>query len=362
MGHLTRTGPGKERELMKAVMKLNEGIGVTLENIPRPTLPKNFPNGEVVVKVGACGICGTDLGVYDWTKWTAQYMKIPRVIGHEITGTIVELGEQCGNWRVGDRIVADTYLGCGKCYFCHIGKFNLCENKASLGLKIDGGMAEYVAIPSMNLFHLPPNVSFTAGAAIEPFGVAAHAFEESGFKFADHVLILGCGPIGLGMLMLAKAAAASKVFITGIDQDQIRLKKATELGADAIFNISNDDPGPLVMKETRGRGVDIVFVCAGSEGILAQAASMVRPGGAVIALGLFHGESPFDPNIMVEREITFRGSFRRSPETWYRILDLIGNNIISLDALISHVLPIDEVERAFQLLKSGEGIKVVIAP
>jgi 2-desacetyl-2-hydroxyethyl bacteriochlorophyllide A dehydrogenase len=363
MEDLGSTGRGrKEKGLMKAVMKVKEGVGVEIKDIPRPTLPKNYPNGEVVVKVAACGICGTDLGVYDWTKWTAQYMQIPRVIGHEIAGTIVEVGEQCGNWKVGDRIVADTYLGCGKCYFCHIGKFNLCENKASLGLKIDGGMAEYVAIPSINLFHLPANVSFTVGAAIEPFGVAAHAFEESGFKYADHVLILGCGPIGLGMLMLAKAAAASKVFITGIDLDKIRLEMAKKLGADAIFNINNADPRPVVMKETKGRGVDIVFVCVGSEGVLAQAASMVRPGGTVIVLGLFHGESTFDPNLMVEKELTFRGAFRRSPETWYRILNLIGNNIISLDALISHVLPLDEVERAFQLLKRGEGIKVVIAP
>ncbi len=347
---------------MKAVMKTNTGVGVQIKDIPKPTLPKNYSNGEVIVRVAACGICGTDLGVYDWSKWTAQYMQIPRVIGHEITGTIVEVGEECGNWKVGDRIVADTYLGCGKCYFCHMGKFNLCENRKSLGLNIDGGMAEYVAIPSISLFHLPTNVSFTVGAAIEPFGVAMHAFEQSGFKPGDHVLILGCGPIGLGMLMLAKSSSASKVFITGIQMDKIRLSKAKELGADAIFNIEKEDPQPIVMKETQGRGADIVFVCVGSEKVLSQAARMVRPGGTVMALGLFHGDANFDPNLMVERELTFKGSFRRSPETWYRILNLVSNNIISLEGLISHVLPLQEIEKAFQLLKNGEAIKIVITP
>lgn len=347
---------------MKAVMKTNAGVGVEIKDVPIPTLPKNYSNGEVIVRVGACGICGTDIEVYNWSKWIAQYMQIPRVIGHEITGTIVEVGEECGNWKVGDRIVADTYLGCGKCYFCRIGKFNLCENRASLGLNIDGGMAEYVAIHSINLFHLPANVPFTAGAAIEPLGVAMHAFEQSGFKPGDNVLILGCGPIALGMLMIAKSSGASKVFITGIQLDKIRLNKAKELGANAIFNVEKEDPQPFIMEETQGRGVDIVFVCVGSEGIFSQAAKMVRPGGIVIVLGLFHEDENFDPNLIVERELTFKGSFRRAPETWYRMLSLVGNNIIPLKELVSHVLPLQEIERAFQLLKNGEAIKVVITP
>lgn len=347
---------------MKAVMKTRPGKGLEIREIPRPVLPRNYPKGEVIVKVGACGVCGTDMGVYNWSQWTSKYMQIPRVIGHEISGTIVEVGEDCGDWKVGDRVVADTYLGCGRCYYCLIGKFNLCENRKSLGLNIDGGMAEYVAIPSISLFHLPPNVSFEVGAAIEPLGVAMHGFEQSGFKPGDNVLILGCGPIGLGMLMIAKCSGSSRVFITGIRSDNVRLEKAEKLGADGIFNMEEDDPRPRIMGETEGRGVDIVFVCAGSEGILSQAGELVRPGGTVVVLGLFHGEEKWDPNLMVERELTYRGSFRRAPETWTRILRLVGNNVIPLKELVSHVLPLDEIENAFQLINRGEAIKVVIAP
>ena len=139
---------------MKAVMKTKPEPGLEIKEIPRPTLPKNYPDGEVIVKVEACGICGTDIPIYDWTPWIANFMTIPRIIGHEISGTIAEVGKGCGSWKVGDRIVSDTYLGCGKCYFCLTGKYNLCDHRQSLGLDldIDGGMAEYVAVPVMNLF------------------------------------------------------------------------------------------------------------------------------------------------------------------------------------------------------------------
>lgn len=347
---------------MKAVMKTRPEKGVEIREVPRPVLPKNYPKGEVIVRVGACGVCGTDIGVYNWSQWTAKYMQIPRVIGHEISGTIVEVGDECDNWKVGDRIVADTYLGCGRCFYCQVGKFNLCENRKSLGLNIDGGMAEYVAIPSINLFHLPSNVSFEVGAAIEPLGVAMHGFEQSGFKPGDNVLVLGCGPIGLGMLMIARISGAPKVFVTGARLDKVRLDMAGKLGADATFNVEQDDPRPRIMAETNGRGVDIVFVCAGSAGILSQAAQLVRPGGTVIVLGLFHGADQWDPNLMVERELTFKGSFRRAPETWIRMLRLVGSGIIPLKELVSHVIPLQDIERAFQLINDGEAIKVVVTP
>lgn len=347
---------------MKAVMKTKPQAGLEVKEIPKPTLPKNFPTGEVIVKVGACGVCGTDIGVYHWTPWTARFMQIPRVIGHEMAGTIVEVGKECEHWKVGDRIVSDTYLGCGKCYFCQIGKFNLCDNRQSMGLNMDGGMAEYVAIPVMNLFPLPLNVSFETGAAIEPLGVAMHAFEESGFKPGDTILILGPGPIGLGLLLIAKAAASSKVFMTGISSDSLRLDKAKKLGADACFNVDAEDPVKHIMDATCGRGADIVFVSAGSKEILMQAAMMVRKGGTVVVAGLFHGETHFDPNLLVEKELTFKGSWRRRPETWHRILALVGNGTIPLAEMVSHVLPLEEIEKAFKLIQSGEAMKVVIIP
>jgi L-iditol 2-dehydrogenase len=289
-------------------------------------------------------------------------MQIPRVIGHEIAGTIVEVGKGCGNWKVGDRIVADTYLGCGKCYFCQIGKFNLCDHRKSLGLNIDGGMAEYVAIPAMNLFPLPSNTSFEVGAAIEPLGVAMHAFEQSGFKPGDRILILGPGPIGLGMLMIAKASGSSRVYMTGITLDGFRLNKARALGADIVFNSETENPGSRILDETQGRGVDIVFVCTGGEGVLTQAAKLVRKGGIVVVLGLFHGKIDFDPNLMVEKELIYKGSFRRAPETWYRMLDLVENGTIPLKEIVSHILPLERIEKGFQLIRNGEAIKVIVTP
>jgi L-iditol 2-dehydrogenase len=223
-------------------------------------------------------------------------------------------------------------------------------------------MAEYVAIPAMNLFLLPSNISFEVGAALEPLGVAMHAFEQSGFRPGDSVLILGPGPIGLGMLMIARSSGSSKVYMAGITLDRFRLSKAKDLGADGVFNSETENPGNRIFDDKRGRGVDIVFVCAGGEGVLMQAAKLIRKGGTVVVLGLFHGKTDFDPNLMVEKELIYKGSFRRPPETWYRILDLVGNGTISLEKIVSHVLPLEAVEKGFQLIKKGEAIKVVITP
>jgi L-iditol 2-dehydrogenase len=223
-------------------------------------------------------------------------------------------------------------------------------------------MAEYVAIPVMNLFPLPSNASFEVGAAIEPLGVAMRAFEQSGFKPGDKILIIGPGPIGLGMLMIAKISGSSKIFITGVNVDQERLKKAKELGADTVFNIQKEDPLNRIMDETQGRGVDIAFVGVGSKEVLVQATKMVRKGGTVIVFGIFQEKADFDPSLMVVKELTFKGSWRRNPETWYRCLDLVGSGKINLNEIISHILPLQEIEKAFQLLKKGEAIKVVMTP
>jgi 2-desacetyl-2-hydroxyethyl bacteriochlorophyllide A dehydrogenase len=347
---------------MKAVMKVRPEPGIEIREIERPKLPKNYPSGEVIVRVEACGVCGTDIGVYDWSKWIAQYMQIPRVIGHEIAGTIVEVYDDTGLWKVGDRIVSDTFLGCGKCYYCLIGKFNICANRASIGLNIDGGMAEYVAIPTINLFKLQDDISFIEGAAIEPLGVAMHGFEQSGFIAGDRILILGCGPIGLCVLMIANRSGASKLIITGVELDTLRLKKAEELGADLALKAERKGCKEIILQETNMRGADVVFVCAGSNGVLSQALETVRPGGTIVVLGIFHKDECLDTNIVVERELTIRGSFRRAPETWFRMLNLLEKKQLPLKNIITHTLPLNEIENAFQLLKKGEAIKVVVIP
>lgn len=347
---------------MKAVMKTNPGPGIEIRAIPCPTLPKNYPDGEVIVEVGACGICGTDVGIYRWHPWESRSVKIPRVLGHEISGTVVEIGKNCGDWKVGDRVVSDTDMGCGKCFFCRIGRVNICENRKSLGLQLDGGMAKYVATRANNLFLLPAHLSFEVGAAMEPLGVAMNAYLKSGFKPGDKVLILGTGSIGLATLMLLKTAGASEVFITGLKVDQWRFEKAKELGADAVFNVDEEDPTDQLMSRTHGRGVDIVFVCAGGRENLFQASRWVRKAGTVMVIGLSHGGVDFDSNLLVEKELVFKGAYRRTPETWDRILELVGKGKIPLKELVTHSVPLEEVEAGFHLIEKGEALKVVVTP
>jgi 2-desacetyl-2-hydroxyethyl bacteriochlorophyllide A dehydrogenase len=347
---------------MKAVLKTKKEPGIEIHDVPSPILPKYFPSGEVIVQVGACGICGTDVEIFHWKDWISRYVELPRIIGHEVAGTIVEIGKDCGGWRIGDRVVADTYLGCGGCFFCRIGRFNLCENRRSLGTAIDGGMAEFVAISVKNLFPLPESISFEVGAVIEPLGVAVHAYEQSGFQPGDSVLILGPGPIGLGILMTAKAAGSTKIFVTGLGRDEARLKKARELGADAAINVEESDLTQRVLQGTRGKGADVAFVCTGSGQVLMQAAQLVRKGGTVVVLGLFEAEALFPASLLVEKELTFKGSWRRDPISWYRSIDLVTSGVVPLGKIISHVIALEEIERGFRAIDEGEALKVVVSP
>ena len=258
---------------MLAVVKAEAKVGIETREVPEPEVIK----GHVIVEVRACGICGSDLHIYEWEPFI-QWVSLPRVLGHEVAGTICQLGEGVEGFKVGDRIVADTFGGCGKCHFCRLGKFNHCMYQSRLGQHVDGGMAKYVVVPVCSLYRIPEQVGFEEASAIEPLGVILRAFERCDMKPGDDMAIIGPGPIGLFGVMLAKACGGGKTIAIGLKKDRKRLETAERFGAITIIS-EEENVQDKVMILTEGMGVDIVMDVSGGSDSLSISTGIVKRGG-----------------------------------------------------------------------------------
>jgi L-iditol 2-dehydrogenase len=340
---------------MLAVVKNKPEIGIEIMEMPEPDLQKD----QVMIDVKACGICGSDLHIYEWEPFI-RWVTLPRIIGHEVAGTVHRVGEEVTGFKPGDRIVADTWGGCGNCYFCRMGKFNHCMHQTRLGQHVDGGMTKYVVVPVNSLYKIPEGVDFQEASVIEPLGVMLRAFERCDMKPGDDIAIMGPGPIGLLGVMLAKANGASTIIASGLTNDKERLEYARKFGAITV-NVGEEDLRERILVLTEGRGVDIVMDVSGGKGSLNEAASIVKRGGQIGLVGL-GPEFVFSPNILVDKELTIHGSFRRQPSTWYRAIKLVANKTIDAKSIITHVFPLARAEEGFQILMRKEGIKAILVP
>ena len=271
---------------MKALVKKAKGKGqIELMDYPVPQVKE----GYVLIKIKAAGICGSDLKIYDDDH---PYYP-PVVLGHEFSGVIEEMGSGVEGWRTGDRVVSEVHgLVCGRCRFCLSGEKHVCPSKRALGWGIDGGFAEYVSVPSWLLHRIPEQITFEEAAVMEPLAIAIHGvLERARVEPEDVVVVLGCGPVGLLALQTAKAEGASKVFITGITQDEkLRLKLARELGADRTINVEKEDPVAVVRESTGGVGADLVVEVSGAPQAIAQGFRIVRTHGRFLAIGIPAGQ------------------------------------------------------------------------
>ncbi len=340
---------------MLAVVKNKPEVGIEILEVPEPRLKKD----QIMVEVKACGICGSDLHIYEWEPFI-RWITLPRVIGHEVAGTVYEVGEEVKGFRPGDRVVTETWGGCGHCYYCRLGRFNHCLYQTRIGQHVDGGMARYVIVPANSLYKIPEGVDFQEASVIEPLGVMLRAFERCDMKPGDDIAIIGPGPIGLLGVMLAKSNGASTIIASGLKEDKKRLEYAKKFGAISV-DVSEENLREKVLDLTEGRGVDIVMDVSGGKGSLAEAASIAKQGGQIGLVGL-GPEFVFGPNVIVDKELTIHGSFRRQPSTWYRAIKLVAKRVIDAQSIITHVLPLEHADEGFQTLIRKEGIKVILVP
>lgn len=345
---------------MKAVVKYGKGKGlVEIQEIPEPKI-KN--DDEVLIEVKAVSVCGSDLHIYHDSHpyWP------PVVLGHEFSGVIVDVGKTVKGWKIGDRIVSETRTGsCGTCYMCQSGFPQVCEQKRPYGIGVNGAYTKYVAGPARLLHSLPDNVSFEAGAVIEPTAICVTSIlERSRLQAGESVVITGPGPIGLISLAVTKAAGARLAGVTGRSSDEgIRFGKARELGADFTINVDQEDPVKKVFEITNGLGVDFLIETSGGGKAIFQAFEMVRRLGRICAIGISGKEEvpiPYDRGIF--KALRYDFCFSSSWTAWETTIGLISKGVLPIEKIITHKLPLEKWEDAFHLLENLQAAKVILIP
>lgn len=320
-------------------------------------------SGWVLIKVGACGICGSDVHGMDGSTGRRQP---PLIMGHEAAGTIAKLGDQVLNWKVGDRVTFDSTISCGDCYYCRRGYINLCDNRRVLGVSCNeyrqnGAFAEYVTVPAHILYAIPDSISFEQAAMIEAVSVAVHATAISSVKANDTAVVIGCGMIGLLCIQALKAAGCGKLI--AIDQVEEKLTLATKLGANLALKSDDSELMNKILSETASRGADIVFEVVGIDATVNLAIDCARKRGQVTLVGNLAPEVRFPLQKVVTRQLKVQGSCASAGE-YPLCLELIASGKINVDQLISATAPLEEGNEWFHRLYNKESglMKVILRP
>jgi 2-desacetyl-2-hydroxyethyl bacteriochlorophyllide A dehydrogenase len=342
---------------MKAAVKVEPKPGIALMTVPQPQCGPN----DVLLRIGAACICGTDLHIYDWDETGQETVKnLPVILGHELMGKIVDIGSKVKGWEIGKRVAVDPGITCGKCLGCRTGQFNLCDDRKTIGIHLNGGFAEYALANPNLLYELDDEITDEEGAFLENFGVAVHAVEKASLKPGDVAVVFGAGPVGLSTLICARAAGAKRIYVTEKNSPS-RLEAAEEIGPDAVINVDKTDPVETILGLNSGQKVDVVFEVSGSPVALEQAVALTRKGGEIIAVGTPSTRSINVPLLeLVLHEISLIGIRARTHLSWIRAIHLIKK--VNVNPCIGPVMSLSDIEQAFKKSKNREVMKVIIKP
>jgi threonine 3-dehydrogenase len=342
---------------MKALRKTKPGKGLQIEELPVPAIGPT----DVLVRVKATSICGTDLHIYGWDRWSQGRIKPPITLGHEFCGYVECVGEEVAAVKPGDFVSAEMHVNCGHCRQCRLGQAHICQNLKIIGIDIDGAFAEFVKIPATNIWKLDPAIPEHYGAILDPLGNAVHTV-LAGPVAGQTVLVTGCGPIGLMSIAVAKACGSSTVFAT--ETNDHRRHMAKEMGADFVLNPATEDPVKKIREATDGTGVDALLEMSGNPAAIQQGFKALRAGGRASLLGIPTENVPLD---LVE-DVIFKGATvqgiygRRMYETWVQMTALLKAGRVNLQPLFGERMELDSFENAFSKLQSGLAGKVLMYP
>jgi threonine 3-dehydrogenase len=339
---------------MEAVVKAKAAPGIELREVP---VPVPGP-GEVLVRVLAASVCGTDLHIFNWDPWAQGRIKPPLIPGHEFSGAVAGVGAGVTAVKEGDFVSAEMHVACGKCLQCRIGQAHICQHVKILGVDASGAFASYVIIPETNIWKLSPTIPRDWCSLLDPLGNAVHTV-LAGDIAARTALVTGCGAIGLFSIAVAKACGAAKVF--AVEVNAHRRQVAATMGADLVLDPATDNVEEQILEATGGTGVDVLLEMSGHPTAIEQGFSLLRTGGRASLLGI-----PSKPMEMdLAREIIFKGATvqgingRKMYETWFQMEALLASGKLNLEPVITHRLKLSEFTHAMGFLKSGEAIKVV---
>ena len=342
---------------MKALRKMRAAKGLQMDTVALPLIGPT----DVLVRVKAASICGTDLHIYGWDRWSQGRIKPPLTLGHEFCGTVERVGDEVRAVKAGDFVSAEMHLSCGQCRQCRLGQAHICQNLRIIGIDQDGAFAEFVKIPASNIWKLDAAIPEHYGAILDPLGNAVHTV-LAGPIAGQTVLVTGCGPIGLMSIAVAKACGSSTVFAT--ETNEKRRAMAKKMGADVVLNPAAEDAVAKILAETNGTGVDALLEMSGNPTAIQQGFKALRAGGRASLLGIPTESVPLDlVNDVIFKGATVQGIYgRRMYETWVEMTALLKAGRLNLEPLFGERASLDKFENAFTLLQGGLAGKVLLYP
>ncbi len=342
---------------MKALRKMQAAKGLQMDTVAVPAIGP----ADVLVRVKTASICGTDLHIYGWDRWSQGRIKPPLTLGHEFCGTVECVGDEVRAVKAGDFVSAEMHLNCGHCRQCRLGQAHICQNLRIIGIDQDGAFAEFVKIPASNIWKLDATIPEHYGAILDPLGNAVHTV-LAGPIAGQTVLVTGCGPIGLMSIAVAKACGSSTVFAT--ETNEKRRAMAKKMGADVVLNPAAEDAVAKILAETSGTGVDALLEMSGNPTAIQQGFKALRAGGRASLLGIPTKTVPLNlVNDVIFKGATVQGIYgRRMYETWVQMTALLKAGQLNLEPLFGERTSLDKFENAFTLLQGGLAGKVLLYP
>ncbi|MBN1290721.1 MAG: L-threonine 3-dehydrogenase [Candidatus Latescibacteria bacterium] len=341
---------------MKALVKEQPGKGLTLKEVDIPEPGEE----EVLVRIRAAGICGTDVHIYDWDTWSQQRIHPPVITGHELVGEVAALGKSVRHISIGQRVSAEGHIACGQCEFCRTGQAHICRDVEIIGVDRNGCFAEYMSIYAGNLWPVPDAIPDHIASIFDPIGNAMHTVMAEPVA-GKSVMITGAGAIGLFAVAIAKSAGASNIIV--IEPNAFKRESARKVGAQCTIDPSEKNLNSIVLDHTDGLGPQILLEMSGHPGAIKTGLHLLRNGGCACVLGI--PSKPVD-NIDWAKDIVFKGitikaiNGRRMYDTWFQSQDFMLREQKAINKLITHRLPFGNFEHGFELLHNGEAIKVVL--
>lgn len=341
---------------MRALIKATPAPGAQLEDVPVPSIEPT----EVLVKVRAASICGTDLHIYSWDSWAERRIRPPLVFGHEFAGEVVAVGSQVTKVPLGAYVAGESHVCCGLCYECRHGLQHICRRVQIIGVDRPGAFAQYVAIPEQNAWLTSPRFPPEIATIQEPMGNAVHTALVAPLA-GSTVAVFGAGPIGLFAVPIARASGAAKIIT--VEPSPFRLELARKVGSDVMIDPRHDNVVHRILEETEGEGADVVLEMSGNHQAITQGFSALRFGGHVSLLGIPSQPVEIDlADAIIFKGATVRGiSGRRMFETWYQTRGFLESGM-DLSPIITNQMPLDDFAAAFELVGSANSGKVVLYP
>ena len=339
---------------MKALSKLKAEEGIWMTDVPKPELGHN----DIMIKIRKTAICGTDVHIYNWDEWSQKTIPVPMVVGHEYVGEIVAIGQEVTGYKIGERVSGEGHITCGHCRNCRGGRTHLCRNTTGVGVNRTGAFAEYLVIPAFNAFKIPDNIPDELAAIFDPFGNAVHtalSFDLVG----EDVLVSGAGPIGIMAAAVCKLVGARNVVIT--DVNEYRLDLARKMGVTRAVNVSKENLTDVMNELGMTEGFDVGLEMSGAPPAFRAMLSTMNHGGKIAMLGIPPSDMAIDWNQVIFKGLFIKGIYGREMfETWYKMAALLQSGL-DLSPIITHQFGIDDFQKGFDAMRSGQSGKVVLS-